>query len=54
MGYVFMRLIKYLIAKFLCSGGWHESLCMIRSVVVGFLYILKVSVLCVLSMVIFR
>jgi hypothetical protein len=50
-GYLFMRLIKYLLAEFLCSGGWYESLCMIRSLVVGFLYILKASLLCVLSVV---
>jgi hypothetical protein len=32
--------------------GWHESLCIIRSVVVVFLYMLKVNVLCVFSVVI--
>jgi hypothetical protein len=37
MGYVFILLIKYLIAAVLCCGGWQESLCMMRSVVVGFL-----------------
>jgi hypothetical protein len=54
MGYVFMRLIKCLIAEFSCLGGWHESLCIIMSVVVGFLYILKVGVLCVSSIVMSR
>jgi hypothetical protein len=47
MGYVFILLIKYLTAEFLYSIGWHESLCIIKSVVVGFLYIPKVNVLCV-------
>jgi hypothetical protein len=47
IGCVFILLIRYLIAESLCSVGWHKSLCMIRSVVVGFLYILKVNVLCV-------
>jgi hypothetical protein len=51
MGYVFNLSIKYLIAAVLCRDGWQESLCMMRSVVVGSLQMLKVSVLCVLLMV---
>jgi hypothetical protein len=51
MGYMFILLIKYLISKFLCSMGWHESLCIIKSVVVGFPHMLKVGVLRVFSMV---
>jgi hypothetical protein len=31
---------------FLCSGGWYELSCMIMSVLVGYLYIPKVSVFC--------
>jgi hypothetical protein len=37
-----------------CSVGWQESLGIIMSVVVGFLYILNVNVLLVFSMVISR
>jgi hypothetical protein len=43
---VFILFIKYLIAVFLCSAGWHELLCMMISVVVAFLYMSKVSLLC--------
>jgi hypothetical protein len=46
MGYVFILFIKYRIAVFLCSVGWHELLCMMISVVVGFLCMSKVSLLC--------
>jgi hypothetical protein len=42
-----MRFIKYFIADiFLCPLGWHESLGMIESVVVGIRYILNVTLLC--------
>jgi hypothetical protein len=51
---VFFLLIRYLMAEYLCLPGWHESLCIIRSVVVGFLYMLKVNLLFVFIMVIFR
>jgi hypothetical protein len=47
MGYELILLIKYLIAEFLCSVGWHEPLCVIRSMVVGFLFMLKVNLLCI-------
>jgi hypothetical protein len=51
MGYIFILLTKNLIAELLCSCGWYESLCMVRSAVVGFLYTSKVSVSCVFLMV---
>ena len=38
MGYVDNRLVKYLTAANLCSGGWHESFGVIITVAVGFLY----------------
>jgi hypothetical protein len=37
IGNLFIRLICKFIAAFLCSYEWHELLCMIKSVVVGFL-----------------
>jgi hypothetical protein len=40
------------VVLFLCIRVRGMSHCVIRSVLVGFLYMLKVSVLCVLSMVI--
>jgi hypothetical protein len=54
MGYVFILLDKNRIAEFLCSVGWQELLCMIRSVVVGFLYMPKMKLLSMFSMDISR
>jgi hypothetical protein len=51
MGYVFTLLIRYLTAEFLCSVWWHAFFCIIRLVVVDFLYILQVNELHVFSMV---
>jgi hypothetical protein len=45
--YVVIWLNKYVIAKFLCSFGWQKSLCRIRSVLVGFLYMPNVNVMIV-------
>lgn len=41
MSYVSLLFIKYRIAANFCSDGWHESLGMVLSEVVGFLYMLK-------------
>jgi hypothetical protein len=40
-----------LIAASLCSVGWHDSYGMIKSVVVGFLYILNLNALSTVSIV---
>ena len=42
IGYVDMRLDRYLIAASLCFGGWRESIGMIMSVAVSFLYMLNI------------
>ena len=52
--YVFILLVKYLIAASLYSRGWHESLGMIVSVAVGFLCISNVRLFTSLVMVISR
>jgi len=44
--YVFILLIRCRMAAYLCSCGWHETLGIIKSVVVGFLYTLNVKVSC--------
>ena len=41
IGYVERWLIRYLTAASFCSGGWQESLGMMMSVAVGFLYMLN-------------
>ena len=38
IGYVDRRVVRYLIADSLCSGGWRELLGMIMSVAVSFIY----------------
>jgi chromosome condensin MukBEF MukE localization factor len=43
---------RHLIAANLCSRGWHESLEMIVSVVVGFLYMSKERLLSSLVIVV--
>ena len=43
--YVDGWLVGYLIAASLCSGGWRESLRMIMSVAVSFLYMLNIILL---------
>jgi hypothetical protein len=45
IGYVDRRLVRYLIAASLCFGGWQESLGMIMSVAVSFLYMLNIILL---------
>lgn len=52
--YVFILLWKYRIPAILCSLGWHESLGMMVSVVVGFLYVSIERLLCYLDMLMSR
>jgi hypothetical protein len=46
MVHAFIRLVRYLIAEFLCSCGSYESLCIILSVHMGFYEYVKHSRLC--------
>jgi hypothetical protein len=48
---MFIRFTRQFVTDLLCSLGWHDSLCMIEYVVVGFRYILKVNLLCSLMFV---
>jgi hypothetical protein len=51
---LFILLTRFLIADILCSNGWHESLCVIWSVVVSFLYLLNSNIPFILQMVMSR
>jgi hypothetical protein len=53
-GYVISLWIRYLMATALCSGGWHDELCMMWLVAVGFWYMLYSKAESVLWIVISR
>jgi hypothetical protein len=52
--YVRKQLVRYLFAASLCCGEWRESLQIMRSVAVGYLYILSEILWSTLDIVMFR